>query len=76
LSGNDDPEIVLRLPLSALHIIVQHLGFGAFNTVYSVLTAVIEQANPQIALAAAAVPSKAMAPSTEPAAPPGPERLN
>ena len=75
-SKTDDPEIVLRLPLSAVYTIMQHLGAGAFNTVVTVVNAIVEQGNPQIALALAAAPSNTMGSSTEPAAPAGPERLN
>jgi hypothetical protein len=45
---NDDPEIVIRLPISAWHIVVQHLQAGAYRDVASVLSEISEQAEPQI----------------------------
>jgi hypothetical protein len=48
-----DPEIILKLPLSALHIIMQHLNLGAYGTVVSVVNALVLQAVPQIELATA-----------------------
>jgi hypothetical protein len=29
-NSSDDPEIVLRLPLSAVHMVVQHLYLGLY----------------------------------------------
>jgi len=67
-----DPEIILRLPLSAVQIVIQHLHLGAFGTVVGVVNAIVEQANPQIALATAASPPATTATDD----PPGTERLN
>ena len=74
MTTESDPEIVLKLPLSALHIIVQHLYLGLYvgNPVHDLVRAIVDQANPQIALATAESPPAMIA--TED--PPGTERLN
>jgi hypothetical protein len=56
----NDPEIVIRLPLTAVQLIIQHLYLGLYvgNPVFSIVNAIFDQATPQINLAvgAAATP--------------------
>jgi hypothetical protein len=48
LSSNDDPEIVIKLPLSQLQTVVQQLGSGAYRDVAIVVTNICQQAEPQV----------------------------
>jgi hypothetical protein len=73
---SDDPEIVIKLPLSAWRIVMQHLQMGTFSTVFGVVSALCEQADPQINLAAAASPSRVSGDDPGAPAPKAAERLN
>jgi hypothetical protein len=48
VSGEADPEIIIRLPLSAWKVVYQHLQAGPYRDVAAVLMAISEQAQPQI----------------------------
>jgi hypothetical protein len=71
MSGETDPEIVIRLPLSQLTLVVQHLYLGLYmgNPVHEIVKAITDQANPQIVASA-----NLCATTSEPGA--SPERLN
>lgn len=79
-AADADPEIELRLPLSSVQTLVQHLYLGLYvgNPVHNIVQAIIAQANPQIILAAADVLPRAAGTADESAAPSpkAPERLN
>ena len=71
MSNEADPEITIKLPLSQLNLVVQHLYLGLYfgNQLHDVVKAITDQANPQI-VASANLSST----TSEPAA--SPERLN
>jgi hypothetical protein len=44
---NTDPEITLRLPQSALQVVLQHLYAGRYETVAETIQLIVSQAAPQ-----------------------------
>jgi hypothetical protein len=55
IAGATDPEMVIRLPFSALHTVVRHLYLGAYSEVAGIVAAIEGQLSAQLrAIASAA----------------------